>query len=43
MRNEHRDTTREKRISRIRTTRIAGGLLLGCNPMGPGQGLKSLA
>ena len=25
------------------TTRIAGGLLLGCNPRDPGQGLKSLA
>ena len=27
----------------IMTTRIAGGLLLGYNPMVPGQGLKPLA
>ena len=30
-------------IQLIMTTRIAGGLLLGYNPMVPGQGLKPLA
>ena len=32
-----------KAFMRIMTTRIAGGLHKGYNPMAPGQGLKSLA